>query len=148
MRRSDLRREALLGLFVALDRQEAFTQTLFGEVLERTGDLLGAVLLLRGEQQLDLIRIGLGFLRHQVAADPGPDRVEAGARDTAAMLALRCIVDDERLDRGEEQPLRIADARKPLPFPPGRLAQRLENERGAGRALAAQVRALKLRGEQ
>src|SRR5438270_9327014 len=99
MRRADLAGDAPLCLLVAFDRGETLAQALFGQILEGARDLFGAALLVGGAQELDLIGVALRLLRHQIAADPVPDWFEAGARDAAAMLAVRRIVDQELLNR-------------------------------------------------
>ena len=133
---------------VALQRAETFAHALLGQVLEGARDLFGPALLVGAEQHLHLIDVDLGFARHQVAGEPCPDRIEAGTRNAAAMLARRRIIDEVGLEQSEEQPLRISDTGKPAAFLAGVAAQRLEDGGCAGRPLAAEHRALKLRGQQ
>ena len=64
------------------------------------------------------------------------------------MLALGRIVDQERLDRREEQALRIAETRQLAAGVAGVAAQLLEDQLGAGRLVAAQQRALELGRQQ
>src|SRR3954449_12227939 len=112
MWRTDLSGDALRCLLVSLDNGETFAQALLGEILERADNLLGPVLLVRGEQKIHVVSVGPSLAQHQVAADPFPDRIERGARDASDMFALRHIIHQERLDGSEEQSLRVADARQ------------------------------------
>ena len=148
LRRADLRRHAARGLDVALGAGLDLAHALLGEVLEGARDLSGVLPAVGGEQQVDLIDVGLGLLRHQIARDPFPDRRQAGARDAAAMLAFRRVVDQERLDRRKEQALRVAETRQ-LAAGLARVgAQLFEDHLGARRIFAAQPRALELRRQQ
>ena len=79
-------------------------------VLEAARQMLGLVGVAGHQRLLDLVGIGLRLFGHQRIADPKPHRLERGARDPAAMLVIGTVVDQERLDRLEEQPRRIAEA--------------------------------------
>ena len=80
-------------------------------ILESPGLMLGLVGVARHQRLLDLLGIGLRLFGHQRIADPKPQRLERRARDPAAMLVIGTIVDQERLDRLEEQSCGIAKAR-------------------------------------
>src|SRR5581483_7170090 len=105
------------------------------------------LLLIGADQDVDLLDVGLGLLRGELAAYPAPDRIEAGARNTAAVLALD-VIDQERLEGREKQPLRIA---RPWGRTAGATrfaAQLSENHLCAWRLFAAREGAFELRREK
>ncbi len=117
-------------------------------VLENPGLMLGLVGVAGHERLLDLLGIGLRVFGHQRIADPKPQRLERRARDPAAMLVIGAIVDQERLDRLEEQPRRIAEARG-LGLAFAQASPQLgQNHFGPGRARAVQQPALELGNQQ
>ena len=148
VRGADLAGNALQCLLIPLDAGETLAQSLLGQILKCAGNLICAALLVRRQEELDLVAVAPRFAQHQVAADPFPDGIERGARDAAEMLALRHVVDNERLDGDEEQPLRIADARKLATLPARRFAQLLQDRGCAGRRLTAQQRAFQLGSQE
>ena len=92
-----------------------------------------------GEQALlHLLRIVPRLLDHQGAADPGPQRFQRPARDTAAMLVVGCIVNQERLDRLEEQPRRVGEPQRLAVAVPEAAPQLGQDHLGPGRIVAAQ----------
>jgi len=124
--------------------EQSTAQALLNEILERARNLMCPVPLVRGEQELHVVDVSPCLAQHQVAADPGPNPIEGSTRDASEMLTLRHVIHQERLDRGEEQPLRVPDARKPASLLARRLAQLLQDHRCAGRRLPAQGRAFEL----
>ena len=106
--RADLEFDLPARLVVALDGDQRLAHAALDQVLKCARDLFGALLFVRADQDRHLLDIGPGVLRREIAAQPGPDRVEGGARDAAAMLARGRVIDQERLERHEEQALRIA----------------------------------------
>ena len=103
-----------------------------------------------GKRAAHVIAIGLRFRRHEVARDPGPDRIERRARDAAWRLALALRVDQERLERTEERARGSADARRIrlLAGVAHRGAHLLQQHVAAGDVIATQHGALELRHEQ
>ena len=102
-----------------------------------------------GDQRIaDVVGIGLDRDCEQVAPDPGPDRLERGARDAALMLVRRRIVDQERLEGAEELSRRIADAGRRLARFAHRAPHLLQQEIAAWYFAAAQQRAFELRNQQ
>ena len=85
-RRADLGDQPLARLAVPFDGVEGLAHALRRLVLKGAREALGG----RGGRwsastPRDLLGIGLGLARHQVAADPLPDRLEHRARNAAAM---------------------------------------------------------------
>ena len=146
--RADLEFDLAARSVVALGGDQRLAHAALDQVLKYARDLFGALLLVRADQDRHLLDIGPGVLRREIAAHPVPDRVEAGARDAAAMLALRRVVHQKRLERSEEQALRIAGPRQLAPRIAHIAAQLFEDLRRAGRRLAAQQRALEFCGQQ
>ena len=89
----------------------------------------------------------LALGRHQVAADP----LQIGSSETRAMRADALVVgrrvDQKRLERREEQPRRVADARHLLGLGADGAPQFGEHEVAAGHVVAAQQAALELRDQ-
>ncbi len=96
----------------------------------------------------DLFGEGLRLRRQKIAADPGPDRLERDPRDATLMLVRSRIVDQERLDRPEEQAGGIADARRGHARLAHRPAHLLQHEIAARDFVAAQQCAFELRDQQ
>ena len=91
-------------------RVERFLDSHHRAVLEAAGQLLGAIVSPRSKAGATCSVDGLGLTRHQVAADPFPDRLERHARDAAGMIMGRGVVDQKWLERLEEQARQIARA--------------------------------------
>ena len=107
--------------------------------------LLGLDAIIVEQGAIDILAQRLGLGRNQIAPDPFPDRFERHARNPPGALVIGGIVDEERLDRREEQPGGVADARHRLACDANGAAQFLQDEVAAGRLFAAQARRVRAR---
>jgi hypothetical protein len=146
--RADLQRQAAKRTVIILDLIEGCLHARCGGILEVASELAGGRGIVGDERVLDHVRIGVGFRLHHEVADPLPDRIEHGARDAPLMLVLGGIVDQEGIERTEEQARRRTYARRALADLAQRPAQFVEHELGTGIVVAAQESALKLRNEE
>jgi len=148
LRGSDLGGEALARLGVILHGVERLLDALKRLILERAGEPLRGRLVVGQQAARDLIGIALGLARHQVAADPLPDRVEANPGHTAAVGAIGCVVHHERVERREEQARRHGGAVRLTAGRAGVAAQLLEQELGGRNRLATLLAAFDLGQQQ
>ena len=117
-------------------------------ILERARLRLGLAGVPGEDVPLRFFFVGRCFGGHHVGGKPAPDRLERHAGDATRMLAAGAVVDEEWLERGKEQPLRIADARRQRAPMRCRLAQFLKDEADRRQFLPAQPAALELRHQQ
>ena len=118
------------------------------EVLKVRGEPRALRREVQGQRVADVVREGFRFSRNEIAAKPGPDRLERSARDAALLLFRRRLIDQERLDRGEEQPLRTADTKGMLAGVAHGAAHLPQHEIAARNLLATQQRAFELCDQQ
>ena len=116
--------------------------------MQRADQLIGLGLIVGEQRAIDVLGQRLGFGRHQIAADPAPDRLERQPRDAADALVVGGRVDQERLERHEEQARRVADARHALRLDADGAPQFLQHQFAAGHVVAAQLGALELCDQQ
>ena len=145
-RRADLHGEMTARFFIALRRRQGVVDAPDGPFVQHAGDMFGLEGVIGEQGPGDILAQGGDFGGHQIAGEPGPDRLERHARDAREAPVVGDIVDQKRLERREEQPLDVADARRLLPRGPDRAAQFLQHQFVAG-ALAAQHAALELGDE-
>ena len=112
--------------------------------MQRADQLIGFGLVAGQQRAIDVVAQRLGFGRHQIAADPLPDRLERDPRDAADALVVGGAVEQKRLERREKQARRIADARHRLRLGADGAPQFVEHEFVAGIVVAAQQAALEL----
>jgi hypothetical protein len=84
--------------------------------------LLGLDPIIVQQGAVDVLAQRFGLGGHQIATHPVPDRLERHARDASEALVIGAIVNEERLDRCEEQPGGIADTWHWLSGDPDRAA--------------------------
>jgi hypothetical protein len=104
----------------------------------RLGPIIG------GQRAVDVRGQRPGLRRHQVPADPFPDRFKRDAREPADPFVVGPLVDEERLKRREEQPRGVADAGHGLPGGTDGPAQFLQRELVASGFVTTEHAALEL----
>ena len=130
-------------LVVGLGSGEHVADAVDHTVLEVAAEPLASCGAIREERAADLFGEGLRLRRQEIAADPRPDRLERDPRDATLMLVRSRIVDQERLDRPEEQAGGIANARRGnarTRAPPGAPLAARNRRRGLPRRAAMRVR--------
>ena len=147
-RRADLNGEPALRLLVGADGSKGFPHAQDGALVQRAHQLIGLGLVVGEQSPIDIVGQRLGFGRHQIAADPTPDRLERKPRDAPDALVVGGSVDQERLERHEEQARRVADARHALRLDANGTPQLLQHQLAAGHVVAAQLGALELCDQQ
>ncbi len=143
-RRADLDGEPALRLLVGADRGQGFPHAQDGALVQRTDLLIGPGLVVGEKCAIDVLGQSLGFGRNEVAADPAPDRLERKPRDAADALMVGGRVDQEWLERHEEQARRVADAWHALRLGTDGAPQLVEHQFAAGHVVAAQLGAFEL----
>ncbi len=143
-RRADLDGEPALRLVVGADRGKGLPHAQDGALVQRADQLIGLGLVGGEKCAIDILAQRLGFGRDQIAADPAPDRLERKPRDAPDPLVVGGSVDQERLERHEEQARRVADARHALRLGADGAPQFLQHQLAAGHVVAAQLGALEL----
>jgi len=133
--------------FVGADAGKRIVHAHDRAIMERAGQLIGPGPVVGEQRVVDVLAQRLDFGPHQIAADPGPDRLERSPRDAADPPVVGRSVDQERLERLEEQARRIADARRLLRLGPDRAPQLLQHQLATGHVVAAQLGALELRDQ-
>ena len=143
-RRADLNGKPALRLLIGADRGKSFPHAQDGALVQRADQLIGLGLIVGEQGAIDVLGQRLGLGRNQVAADPAPDRLERKPRDAPDALVVGGSVDQERLERHEEQARRVADARHALRLGADGAPQLVEHQFAAGHIVAAQLGALEL----
>ena len=146
--RAELAGELAARFFVVLGSGEGALDVVGDPILKGADQLLAGHRVVNDERRADLVRERSCGVGQQVATDPGPDRLEGRARNATSVLVGRGPIDQERLERTEEQPLGIADAGRTLARLAHRAANLLQNEIPARNLGATQQCALELRDQQ
>ncbi len=143
-RRADLNGEPALRLLVGADGCKSFPHAQDGALVQRADQLIGLGLIVGEQGAIDVLGQRLGLGRNQIAADPAPDRLERKPRDATNTLVVGGSVDQEWLERHEEQVRRVADARHALRLGADGAPQFVEHQLAASHIVAAQLGALEL----
>jgi hypothetical protein len=112
--------------------------------VQRAHQQLGLGPIIASQCAVDVLGQRPSLRRHQVAADPFPDRFKRDAREPADALVVGPLVDEEGLERREEQPRGVADAGHGLPGGADSPAQFLQHEFVASGFVTTEHAALQL----
>ncbi|MFZ0774927.1 MAG: hypothetical protein WAM74_00370, partial [Xanthobacteraceae bacterium] len=143
-RRANLNGKPPSRPFVGTDSGDHILHPQDSALVQHANRLFGLSPIVGEQGAVDILAQCFGFGRHEIATDPGPDRFERDARDTADALMFGASIDQELLERGEKQPRRVADPRYRLGIGADGAAQFLQHYFVAGTLSAAQQAALKL----
>ena len=136
--RADLHGEAPARLVVAGDRRNGVADAQQRAIMQGTRHLLGFEAIIVEQGAIDILGQRPGLGRNQIAADPFPDRFERHACNPPGALVIGGIINDERLNRREEQAGGIADTRHRLAGSANGAPEFLQDELAAGGLFAAQ----------
>ena len=145
---ADLADQTAAGLLVRRDRGEPRADALKQALLEAISEMVAGGMVAGSKRAADLVMEACGILRHQVPADPAPERLEASTRQTAGKLAMGLAVDQKWIERPEHQPRSALEARSGAAGVAHDCADLIEQEVTAGDIVTTQRGAFELCDQQ
>ncbi len=146
--RADLQGKPPARFVVGADAGDGILHVRNGMTMELANQFVGFCAIVGEQSAIDIVAQRFGLGGHEIAAEPGPDRLERYAAEAADALVIGGGVDQERLERRKEQTRRVADARHPLAVGADGVPQFLEHELIARGVFPAQQVALELLDQQ